>query len=45
MQTLVQFFNAKGEGLSVDDMKSGDYKVQLGRDVCPYSIYHRPSLE
>lgn len=29
MQTLVQFFHAKGEGLSVDDMKSGDFKVQF----------------
>lgn len=27
-QTLLQFFHAKGEGLSVDDMKSGDYKVR-----------------
>ncbi|XP_075894597.1 BAI1-associated protein 3 [Nelusetta ayraudi] len=27
VETLVQFFHAKGEGLSVDDMKSGDYKL------------------
>uniref|UniRef100_H3C752 BAI1 associated protein 3 n=1 Tax=Tetraodon nigroviridis TaxID=99883 RepID=H3C752_TETNG len=27
VETLLQFFHARGEGLSVDDMKSGDYKV------------------
>lgn len=27
-QTLLQFFHAGGEGLSVDEMKSGDYKVR-----------------
>lgn len=27
-QTLLQFFHARGEGLSVDDMKSGDFKVR-----------------
>ncbi|XP_044038149.1 BAI1-associated protein 3 isoform X1 [Siniperca chuatsi] len=27
METLLQFFHAKGEGLSLEDMKSGDYKV------------------
>lgn len=38
MQTLVQFFHMKGEGLSVDEMKSGDYKVQSGHDICPSII-------
>lgn len=28
-QTLLHFFHMKGEGLSVEDMKSGDYKVGL----------------
>uniref|UniRef100_A0A674N624 BAI1 associated protein 3 n=1 Tax=Takifugu rubripes TaxID=31033 RepID=A0A674N624_TAKRU len=27
VETLLQFFHAKGEGLSLEDMKSGDYKV------------------
>ncbi|XP_059204676.1 BAI1-associated protein 3 [Centropristis striata] len=27
VETLLQFLHAKGEGLSVEDMKSGDYKV------------------
>ncbi len=27
MQTLVRFFHADGEGLLMEDLKSGDYKV------------------
>ncbi|KAG8006840.1 BAI1-associated protein 3 [Nibea albiflora] len=27
VETLLQFFHVKGEGLSLEDMKSGDYKV------------------
>ncbi|XP_028267910.1 BAI1-associated protein 3 [Parambassis ranga] len=27
VETLLQFFHAKGEGLPLEDMKSGDYKV------------------
>lgn len=27
LQTVLQFFHARGEGLSLEDMKSGDYKV------------------
>ncbi|KAK5855875.1 hypothetical protein PBY51_007512 [Eleginops maclovinus] len=27
METLLQFMHAKGEGLTLDDMKSGDYKA------------------
>lgn len=27
MQTLVRFFHADGEGLFLEDLKSGDYKV------------------
>uniref|UniRef100_A0AAQ6IDJ5 BAI1 associated protein 3 n=2 Tax=Anabas testudineus TaxID=64144 RepID=A0AAQ6IDJ5_ANATE len=27
VETLLQFFHARGEGLSLEDMKSGDYKV------------------
>lgn len=38
-QTLLQFFHARGEGLSVDDMKSGDYKV---RPLLP-QLQPRPS--
>ena len=36
-QTLLHFFHMKGEGLSVEDMKSGDYKV--GLDFLFFSIY------
>lgn len=27
MQTLVRFFHADGEGMLLEDLKSGDYKV------------------
>uniref|UniRef100_A0A3P9K8U8 BAI1 associated protein 3 n=1 Tax=Oryzias latipes TaxID=8090 RepID=A0A3P9K8U8_ORYLA len=38
METLLQFFHVKGEGLCLEDMKSGDYKVldeELRLNKCP----------
>lgn len=39
-QTLLQFFHVKGEGLTLEDMKSGDYKVGLLAVLflCPSSL-------
>ncbi|KAM3864439.1 BAI1-associated protein 3 [Diretmus argenteus] len=38
VETLLQFFHAKGDGLVLEDMKSGDYKVldeELRLNKCP----------
>lgn len=35
LKTLLQFFHARGEGLSLEDMKSGDYKVGGSSDLHP----------